>query len=412
MVIKDLQINADRLWSNLNELGRIGMTDEGGVSRPAMSPSDVLGRTWFRQRIHQVGLVYKEDGAGNQAAMLPSNNPHAQTVIMGSHLDTVPNGGHFDGALGVLSAFEALVTLKEAGIKLPYHLEAISLTDEEGSVYTMMGSRAIVGQITPSDMQGLPNQEAFEAGLKRLGLTKASVLNAKRTTEEIRAYVEVHIEQATGIEDHGCQIGIVTSIVGKRNFNLHFIGAAAHSGTKPMLERQDALWAASTFILDARELVINRFSPGVMNCGVLEIDHAAQNSVPSDVMLGLEFRHGREDLLNAMEDQLLALAHTCGRKFNVDVEWFKINHATPSIMDKDLIIRCEQSAAKLGLAHMRCLSMAGHDAQIMCDGFPTVMFFVPCEAGISHNPAEFASFADVANAGNMLLEIACTFAEG
>lgn len=410
MITKQLHINADRLWESIHELGRIGATEEGGVSRPAMSPADVLGRTWLKRRIQEVGLIYQEDGAGNQSAILRSSNPDAQTVLLGSHLDSVPNGGRFDGALGVLCALEAVTTIKEAELRLPYHLEAVGLTDEEGSVYTMLGSRAIAGQITPADLEGLPNQQEFERGMKRLGITKNSILNAVRAPETIKAFIEVHIEQATGVEDSGCDIGIVTSIVGKRNFNIHFEGHAAHSGSMPMTSRRDALWAAAEFILEARRLVIDEFTPGVMNCGELEIDHAAPNSVPSDVTLGLEFRHGTEDMLNMMEHALRDLAVKCGVKYDVHVDSTKFNHATPSVMEPDLIARCEESAEKLGLNYMRCLSMAGHDSQIMCDAFPTVMFFIPCIEGISHNPREYSTFEDVANAGNMMLEIVRTFA--
>jgi hydantoinase/carbamoylase family amidase len=230
-----LKINSDRLLANLNALAQIGRTPAGGVARPALSEADKAGRDWFRARVQTARLEFRADGAGNLSAILPTADSTARTLLAGSHLDTVPNGGRFDGALGVLSALEALQTIKEAGLSLPYHLEAISFTDEEGTVAGLLGSRALTGQLAEPDLAQVRLEPAeFKAGLARLGLTRTGFLSAQRDPATLAGYVELHIEQGTRLEEAGIDIGVVTSIVGIRSFWLNFTGQAGHAGTTPM----------------------------------------------------------------------------------------------------------------------------------------------------------------------------------
>ncbi|MFQ5343325.1 MAG: Zn-dependent hydrolase, partial [Anaerolineae bacterium] len=385
----------------------------GGVSRPAMSPADVEGRAWFRARVEAAGLQFRQDGAGNLSAILPADDPGTPTLLVGSHLDSVPNGGRFDGALGVLAALESLRTIKEAssrgsargaGLRLPVHLEAISFTDEEGAVLGLLGSQAVAGQLTPEHLdQARGGQEQLEAGLRRLSITRQSILTARRDPAKLIAFVELHIEQGTRLEEAGIDIGVVTSIVGIRSHWLRFVGQAAHAGTTPMDRRADALWGATAFMQRARDLVMTRFSPGVMNCGQLHVQPGAFNIVPAEVRLALEFRHGTESQLDEMEHALFSLAEEVAREHGLTVEAAPADHCLAAPLDEDVMQAIERATTKLGLRHARLVSFAGHDTQAMSRITPSAMLFVPSVAGISHNPREFTRPEDVVNGANSLL---------
>lgn len=399
-----LKINPERLLTDLEELGRIGRTPEGGVSRPAMSPADVEGRAWFRAQVEAASLRFRQDGAGNLSAILPADDPDAPTLLAGSHLDTVPNGGRFDGTLGVLSALEALRTIHAAGLKLPVHLEAISFTDEEGSVLGLLGSQAVAGRLTPGHLdQPRGGREALEAGMQRLGITHESILAARRDPEDLAAFVELHIEQGTRLEEAGIDIGVVTSIVGIRSYWLRFAGQAAHAGTTPMDRRADALWGATDFVQRARDLVMTRFSPGVMNCGQVHVEPGAFNIVPAGVRLALEFRHGTEAQLDEMERALLGLAEEIADKHHLALEMGPADRCVAAPMDEHVMRAIENAATKLGLTHTRLMSFAGHDTQAVSTIAPSAMLFVPSVAGVSHNPREFTHPKDVVNGANTLL---------
>jgi N-carbamoyl-L-amino-acid hydrolase len=400
-----LTINANRLLNNIDALAQIGRTAEGGVSRPALSEADIAGRAWFRRKVKEAGLESQADGAGNLSAVLPAADPDALTLLAGSHLDTVPNGGRFDGALGLLAALEALQTIQKAEVKLPYHLEAISFTDEEGAVLSMLGSRALTGQLTESDLtQARQGPAQLEAGLARINLTRANILAARREPNSLAGFVELHIEQGTRLEEQGVHIGVVTSIIGIRSYWLRFTGQAAHAGTTPMDKRADALWGASTFVTQARELVMSQFSPGVVNCGELHLSPGSFNIVPAEVRLALEFRHGTEAQLDQMEVALLELAQEIAQEHYLTLTAEPTSGCLAAPMDSGMIQIVEQAANGLSLKSTRLMSFAGHDAQNLSTITPTVLFFVPSVAGISHNPAEFTHDEDVVNGANVLLQ--------
>ena len=402
-----MRINIDRLMADIDALAQIGRTADGGVTRVAMSENDVLGRAWFREQVEAAGLEFRADGAGNLSAVLDFGSQ--ETILIGSHLDSVPNGGRFDGALGVLSALEVLRTVKESGVHLPFSLEAISFTDEEGGVFGMLGSRAVSGTLTAADLTYLANQAQLEAGLKRLNITAQSILSAAR--DDIHAFVEVHIEQGTRLEAQQIDIGIVPSIVGIRNFRLRFYGEAAHAGTTPMDKRSDALWGAVDFIQRGRQIIVEDFAPGVMNVGQLEIPNSAANIVPGLVSLSLEFRHGDEVLLDRMESTLLRLARDLANQQQLGLKAEAVSQIAPAAMSATVINALESAADTLGLSRTSLFSFAGHDSQTMATRFPTGLFFVPSVGGISHNPKELSLPSHVQNAANVLLHAVIDFTE-
>lgn len=407
-----LTINASRLLDDLTELSQIGARPDGGLFRPALSPANMEARAWFQARAEAAGLHFRRDGAGNLSAALPCATPTARTLLCGSHLDSVPNGGRFDGALGALAALEALRTIQEAGLELPVHLEAISFTDEEGAHHHLMGSRAYIGQLEPQELSHPQSKSSrFTDGLSRAGLTIDSILTAHRDPASLAGYVELHIEQGKRLEEAEAALGVVTSVVGIRSFWLNFRGEAAHSGTSPVNERRDALRGAAEFILWAQQMVIDRFQPGTMNCGIATTSPGAFTIVPERVKLALEFRHASKEHLDAMETTLMGLAQDAAEVHGLRLDITSLGGVEPTQFDEGVVQTIEAAADALDLSHMRLVSFAGHDAQNLAQITPTAMIFVPSVNGISHSPREYTRDEDVVNGANALLHTLLLMAE-
>lgn len=397
-----LRIDESRLLSDIAELAKIGATADGGVSRQALTAADIAGRQWFQRKVAEAGLNYAMDGAGNQSAILFSDPPSEKRILAGSHLDSVPNGGRYDGALGVLAALEALRTLQDNGFAPPVTLEAINFTDEESAIIGLMGSQAVVGQLSAEDFERSRVDSAeltrrFEA----VGITRQSMLAATR--DDVLAWVELHIEQGTRLEDSGIDIGVVNAVVGIRSIHVTFRGEAAHAGTKPMDLRRDALWGAATFVLRAREMVMAKYSPGVCNVGMIDAKPGAFNIVPAEVYCALEFRHGTEAEMDQMEADLIRLLNECADEFGLCVSHEATPPVIPATMSEPVMRAIECGADSLGLSHERMLSFAGHDTQNLAKIAPAAMFFVPSVNGISHNPNEFTRDRDCVKGANLML---------
>jgi N-carbamoyl-L-amino-acid hydrolase len=269
--IPDLRINSDRMLAAFNELALIGATGDGGVNRPTFSEAHLAARRWFREQIGSAGLEFRTDGAGNHSVLLACGNDHAPTLLLGSHLDSVPNGGRFDGALGVMAAFEVLRTIKDAQVPLKVNLEAIDFTDEEGTLVGLLGSAALAGRLHPEVLQNpRGGREALLEGMRRAGLSEESILSAARPKGALAGYLELHIEQGKRLERAGIDVGIVSAIVGIWSYRLSFLGRADHAGTTTMDDRLDASLGASAFTLAAREIVRKDFPNCVVNVGKMD----------------------------------------------------------------------------------------------------------------------------------------------
>ena len=407
-----LKINEQRLLDNLAALGEIGATADGGVSRPALSEADIAGRNWFKAQVEAAGLDYREDGAANQSAILRASDEDAKTLLVGSHLDSVPNGGRYDGALGVLAAFEAVQTIKETGRALPVNLEVVAFTDEEGALMGLMGSQAMAGLLSPAAFENpRGGLEALEAGMARAGLTRESVLDAKRDPDDLMGFLELHIEQGTRLEEVGLQIGVVSSIVGIRSFWLHFGGQAAHAGTMPMVKRKDAFWGVTDFVQRARAVVMDQFTPGVVNFGQVRLEPGGFNIVPAQAHLAMEFRHGTEAQLDTMQSALLTLAEEVAGDYGLALEVEPAMSVVAAPMDETMVQAIERAADQFDLDHTRLMSFAGHDTQAVSRLTPSAMFFVPSVDGISHNPDEYTRDEDVVNGANVMLGALLALAE-
>jgi N-carbamoyl-L-amino-acid hydrolase len=402
---KDLRVNADRMLASFNQLALIGATAEGGVNRPTFSEAHLAARKWFCEEIERSGLEFRTDGAGNHSALLTFEPSNLQTLIIGSHLDSVPNGGRFDGALGVIAALEVLRTVKENGIRLKVNLEAIDFTDEEGTLVGLLGSAAIAGHLHPEMLQSpRGGREHLIEGMQRAGLTDESMLSAARPKESFAGYLELHIEQGKRLERAKLDIGVVSAIVGIWSYRLSFIGRADHAGSTTMDDRLDASLGASAFTLAAREMVMKDFPSCVVNVGKMDFAPGAFNIVPARVDVSLEFRSPDEEEFKRLDAALLLLANTEATRFGLELKYENLGKHSPSIMSDKVQQAYAAACNDLGLTHTSLTSGAGHDGQSLADLCPVGMIFVPSVNGTSHSPKEFTKWEDCVNGGNVLLQ--------
>ena len=396
-------IDASRMKADFDALAEIGATPEGGVSRPAFSDAHRAARHWFHQQAEVAGLETKVDSAGNHSAIL--RQPSAtKTLLLGSHLDSVPNGGRFDGALGVVAALEVLRTVKVSGGDLPVHLEAIDFTDEESSVFDYLGSRSAVGGLDFEVLRSTVREHPDLAPrLSQAGVELDRIASARRDPSSLAGYLELHIEQGPRLLEAGAQIGIVESIVGIRSLRLIFRGRPDHAGTTPMEARADAGLAASAFNLSAREIVTERFPGCVATVGRMTFDPGAFNVVPGTVEVTLEVRAPDDVRSRALELQVVEQAKRDAAGFGctLDIAPYGVSQAAPMHSRAQQAI--QRACEVLGIRWMRLSSGAGHDAQMLATVTTTGMIFVPSVGGISHNPREFTEWGDCVAGANVLL---------
>jgi hydantoinase/carbamoylase family amidase len=408
---KTLRVNPDRMLDSFTRLASIGATRDGGVNRPSLSEAHLEARKWYREEIERAGFEFRTDGAGNHSATLNFQPANFPTLILGSHLDSVPNGGRFDGALGVVAAFEVLQTIRESGIKLNVNLEAMDFTDEEGTLVGLLGSAAIAGHLRPQDLQSpRGGRDNLVEGMKRAGLSDESLLSAARPKESFAGYLELHIEQGKRLEQSGINIGIVSAIVGIGSYRLLFIGRADHAGTTTMEDRLDASLGACAFALAARELAMNDFAGGVVNTGKMDFAPGAFNIVPARVEVALEFRSPTQTDFDAMDVALIALAKEQAARFGLGLNIEFLGKHSPTPTSETAQNAFASACDDLKLTHLPLTSGAGHDAQSLAGLCPVGMIFVPSADGASHSPREFTEWEDCVNGANVLLHAAMKMA--
>jgi len=398
-----LRINLARLRQDLEDLGEIGKTPEGGVWRSSFSEADLEARRWYLQRLQDAGLQHWVDAAGNIYGRVGEGSP---AVIAGSHIDSVPNGGRFDGALGVMAAFECLRTIKDHGVHTKLPIEAVAFTDEEGRFGGFVGSYALIGQMPYEevmrrrDLRGVPLAEAMHA----VGLDPARIAAARRDPNDIKAYVELHIEQGPILESLNVPIGVVQGIVAGSRTWITFRGRADHAGTTPMSMRQDAFLGAAEFGLRARDMVLTEGSgTTVGTVGVLELKPGASNIVPESAFLTLDLRDISWDVLQRLLERTRLIAHEVAEKWGLEVTVERMRVSEPAQMSPHLQAIIAEAAKELGLKTHWMNSGAGHDAQVMAKIAPAGMIFVPSRQGRSHSPAEHTDWDQIENGANVLL---------
>ncbi len=376
---------------------------DGEIWRAAYTQEDKIAKNILREWIEDLGLEYREDAIGNVYGRLPGKEPG--TVLTGSHLDTVKNGGKYDGALGVVTGVAALGYLKQSGFVPKYSLEVAGLMEEEGSRFASgcQGSRAICGTLKDEDLEevdrdGVTLREAlFSAGYQPEALN-----SAKR--DDIRAIVELHIEQGPVLESEQKQIGIVDNIVGIFNYELTIQGNQNHAGTTSMPLRHDPVVAAAEFITESTRQMMAQAPSATLTYGMLQVFPGMQNVIADRVKLSIDMRDGSEEAL--LQDEIIlkrALASIENKGFQTRLIQ---NHCLKSAkMDPKLIQVIERHCEEKHLAYKHMNSGAGHDSMVFGKHFPTAMIFVPSIGGISHNPAEATAVADIQTGFELLCEV-------
>jgi hydantoinase/carbamoylase family amidase len=400
-----LRINAERLRVDLDELALIGQTDEGGVTRLAFSQDDVRARNWFANRIEDAGLYVHDDEVGNISGVLFSSSPQPKTLLIGSHLDTVPNGGLYDGSLGVLAGLECLRCIKEAGISLPVNIEVISFSDQEGSWQSFLGSLGLAGllrELRPNDYRQSVN--ALRAALDTVGIRDTEIQMARRDPASLLAYLELHIEQGDRLDQAGLDLGLVTGVVGRTMLHITFRGESTHAATTRRERRRDALHGAADYITRAYDLLAQEFPDGIFNCGDVDVKPGQFNVIPSKAVLRVECRHPDEITLERMEERLCHLAYECAEEHQLNATCETILHRPAVDMTQSILRTMETVCQEQGYSYQRMISLAGHDAQILSLITPTAMLFVPTVDGLSHTPHEFTHWQHIEAGANVLLQ--------
>jgi N-carbamoyl-L-amino-acid hydrolase len=394
-----------RLAADLAALARIGATPEGGVTRLAFSPQDAEARALVAQWMREAGLAVRTDAAGNLIGRCEGREER-RAIAVGSHIDTVPNGGRYDGALGVLAGIECARTLAAAPGTLRHAFEVIAFANEEGARRSawLFGSRALAGLLEVDEL-GRPDEEGVTAGDRLAAFSGggAEVALARRSPSDFRAYLELHVEQGPTLEALNCPIGVVEGITGRVSMEATVQGAAAHAGTTPMEMRHDALVTAAEVVLAVRRLAAGERLTRVGTVGQLAIEPNALNIVPGRARLALEFRDGSDEALAAVAERLRQTAEEIAGRTGttVEVRHLSTTHPVPTSEAMRAII--ERAARACGLRTHRMPSGAGHDAMAMGHLTDMGMIFVPSVGGISHSPYELTGPEACADGCDVLL---------
>jgi N-carbamoyl-L-amino-acid hydrolase len=399
-------VSEARLWERHVAMARHGATAAGGVNRQALSPEDASAQTTLIGWGAALGLAAVSDEAGNLFLRLAGSDPDAAPVLTGSHLDSQPTGGRFDGVYGVLAGLEAVHALLDAGVRPRRPIEVVAWMNEEGSRFApgMMGSEAFAGLreiadiLAVRDLDGVSVADALRA--TRAALPPLPEVPLRRP---IAAYVEAHIEQAPLLERTRRTIGVVTGIQGKRTFRVEVTGREAHAGTTPAAERQDALLAASGMIRDLHAQCTGADAAVMFTVGRLIVEPNAPSVVPGRAVFSIDLRHPDQATLTALGDRIPAVC-TAAQGACTAVATELVN--APSLTFPDTMQnRIRRIAAALGLPSLDLPSLAGHDARQLHAMTPSGMIFVPCRDGISHNEAESAEPSDLAAGARVLAEV-------
>jgi hydantoinase/carbamoylase family amidase len=384
---KKIPINADRLWADLMALAEIGADPNGGVTRIALSDADQDAHEFLMARMRDAGLKVDVDDAFNVIGTLPAKKPESgQKALIGSHLDTVPNGGKFDGALGVLCALECARTIQEHHIELPWDLEIISFCDEEGGHHAgTVGSRAMTGALAPGEIQqmGPDGRPSFYQDLERAGGDPDRIGNAARPASDIAFFLEVHIEQGRILESQRADIGVVTAIAGIQRTEVTAKGEAAHAGTTPMKLRKDALVTAAPLFTLLPKWAASRNPDMTATIGQVRLSPGSANVVPGECRFTVELRSQNAGDMQAVQD--LLERHAARQS---DWRLQPLYRKDPVRLSTPLHDRITLAALREGLAVRNLPSGAGHDAASFAPNVPTGMIFVPCRGGVSHHPDE------------------------
>jgi N-carbamoyl-L-amino-acid hydrolase len=401
--MNNLRINGSRLWTSLMELARIGATDKGGVKRLALTDLDRQGRDLVVQWAREAGLAITVDKIGNVFMRREGSNPSLPPIVTGSHIDTQPTGGKFDGNYGVLAGLEVVRTLNDLNIRTEAPIEVAFWTNEEGSrfVPVMMGSGVFCGAFSLETAYAARDVDGKSVGeeLERIGYQGAQTPG----DHPIGAYFETHIEQGPVLEDEDKVIGVVPAVMGLSWYDCTVEGMEAHAGPTPMHLRRDALQVA-TRIMQETVAIANRYPPyGRGTVGMVQVFPNSRNVIPGRVKFSIDLRNVNDELLNTMHGEMTAFVDKTSRDSGLSITLERVSYYPPCPFHPDCVGAVRNAAATLGYSTMDVVSGAGHDAIYVARLAPAGMIFVPCKDGISHNEIEDAQPAHLEAGCNVLL---------
>ena len=400
---ENLRINGDRLWSSLMELAQIGATPKGGVCRLTLTDLDKQGRDLVTRWAREAGMTVTIDKIGNGFMRRPGRNNSLPPIMTGSHIDTQPTGGKFDGNYGVLAGIEVVRTLNDHGIETEAPIEVAFWTNEEGSrfVPVMMGSGVFAKAFTLEHAYAATDTEGktVKGELERIGY----IGDQEPGDHPIGAYFETHIEQGPVLEDHDKTIGVVSGVLGIRWFDCTVTGMEAHAGPTPMALRKDALLAATRIMQDVVAAAHRHPPHGRGTVGMVQVFPNSRNVIPGRVKFSIDLRNSTDALVDAMAAEVKAFADQVAKEHGVQVHIEMVSSYPAQLFQPECVDAVGRAAAKLGYSHMPAVSGAGHDAVYMAKLAPSGMIFIPCKDGISHNEIEDAKPEHIEAGCNVLL---------
>ncbi|MBC7788865.1 MAG: Zn-dependent hydrolase [Anaerolineae bacterium] len=395
------RVNGKRLNEQLRSLSRFGKNAEGGVSRMGYTDADRDARLYVMQLMRTAKLEVSVDAAGNILGRRAGREATLPTLMMGSHIDSVPQGGNYDGDVGSLGAIEVAQTLAERNFELRHPLEVMIFQYEEGG---LTGSRAIIGELTKENLEVVSTSgKTIRDGIKFIGGDPDRIQSVRRKRGDIAAYLELHIEQGGVLDREKIDIGVVEGIVGIRDWEVTIQGFANHAGTTPMDQRKDALVVAAKFILAVNRIVTEKPGKQVGTVGRIEASPGAPNVVPGRVRLSLELRDLDATKIESLFQTIRAEARRIGKEHGTEFTFQEYNINNPAPTDSEVRRMISEAATELGLSSKEMPSGAGHDAQSIARLAPIGMIFVPSVRGISHSPKELSRPKDIESGANVLL---------
>jgi len=404
-------VDRDRLWRRHMDMAEIGATPKGGVNRQALSEEDRAARRRLAEWAWARGYEVAQDAMANLFVRRPGTEPNAEPVLTGSHLDSQPKGGRFDGAFGVLAAFETLEALDDAGVRTRRPVEAVSWTNEEGSRFQpgAMGSAVFAGRMPMDevlrtlDWDGVRLEDALKATLE--ALPEVPLRNRSAT---YAAFLECHIEQGPRLEAAGIPVGVVTGIQGLCNFRIEITGEEAHAGTTPRANRRDALKAAAAMVTALDEALADPEDTVRFTVGRFDVSPGSPNTVPGFVRFSIDFRHPDPATIERLTAKVEPICEQHAGRCAVAVR--RLRDVPPTTFAPETVEVLRSAAKALDVPHLDMFSGAGHDAMHLATVCPTAMLFAPCAGGISHNEAESAEPDDLAAVTRVLAAAVCDLA--
>ena len=399
---KGLRVNGQRIERRIGELAKFGRDEHGKGNRVAYSQGDIEGRKWFIQLMKNAGLETTIDSGGNIIGRRKGKDNTLKPIAFGSHIDMVPDGGDYDGPLGSLAALEVIEILNENNLVTAHPLEVIIFANEEGGTF---GSKAMVGKLSNESLN-LTSQRGLTLaeGIKAIGGDPDNLQSSIRKKGDLRAFLELHIEQGGILDNEDIQIGVVEGIVGIQQWDVTVEGFANHAGTTPMNLRKDALLSAAKLIMACNEVITSHDGKQVGTVGKIDTHPGAYNVIPGKAAFGLEIRDLSPEKIQALYDEIENRAATIAAADGTSITFEQVLDMSPAMSNKAIQEETINSAKALGLSYKPMQSGAGHDAQQMATIAPMGMIFVPSVDGISHSPKEFTKAEDMENGANVLLQ--------